>query len=807
MIHNPIFNWFNQLNRAPFPFQTQAWEAINELKSGLINAPTGMGKTYAAYLGWLAKRMQSSTTQSGLRLLWITPIRSLSRDLVNAIEMANQALCPSVTVGVRSGDTSTETRAKQKQNWPEVLLTTPESLHLLIASNDHPALFEQMEMVVCDEWHELMSTKRGVQLELALSRLRAINPYLITWGISATIGNLDQAMHVLLGNNRNSGILIRAIRPGKTKIEVLLPETIEKFPWSGHLGIQMLPKVLDIIRRHGTTLVFTNTRSQTEIWYQNILEQAPDLAGLLAIHHASLDKELREWVEDNLAEGKLKAVVCTSSLDLGVDFKPVDAVIQIGSPKGVSRFMQRAGRSGHRPDAESIIYCVPTHSLEIMEGAALKLAAESGIFESREPIMKPPDVLMQYLMTLAVGNGFDADQTFNEVTSTHSYQYLERAEFNEILQYLITGGPSLEAYDEYKKLDFALGKWRVLNKRIAFRHRLSIGTIVSDQLLSVRMGKGEKIGNIEASFIAKLKPGQAFWFAGRNLEVTKATDEYVQVKKSNQSKGIVASWMGGRMPLSSELSAMLRKRCAEVANGELLGDEMEKLAPLFEKQLEMSIIPADDEFLIEIIQSKNGYHLFAYPFEGRLVHEGMAALFAYRMGQIKPLSCSIAMNDYGFELHSDEPFPLEEAITNGLFSTENLIEDIFSSVNAGELARKQFNEICRVSGLTFQGFPGKPIASRHLRASVYLLFKVFSEYDSSNLLLKQSYNQVLERQLDEQRIRKSLQRIKEKHWRITYPEGLTPFCFPIYTDGLREKLSTETIDDHIKKLKLQQIIT
>lgn len=801
-------------------------EAFLQGYSGLLNAPTGSGKTFAMFLPFLADYINNnpedyqSRKNNGLLMLWITPLRALTNDIRKVMQTAVDDLGIPWKIAARTGDTSAKEKQNLKKNLPEVLLTTPESLHIMLAQKEYPKMFQNLRVVVIDEWHELLGTKRGVQMELGLSRLKAIrglmpdtrnassqpsphNSQLSIWGISATIGNLDEAAQVLLGNDvsKKNIKLIRARIDKKIIIESIIPENIEKFSWAGHLGIKLLPEVMEIVAKSKTTLIFTNTRSQSEIWYQTILDKYPEYAGVMAMHHGSLDNELRAWVEEALHNEVLRLVVCTSSLDLGVDFRPVDAVVQIGSPKGVARFMQRAGRSGHTPGAISRAWFVPTHSLELLEGAALKQALKDEIFESRDPILLAYDVLLQYLVTLAVSDGFIPDTIFREIKTTYSYADLEQRDFNWMLDFITKGGKTLAQYDEFLKVEIESGVYKVNNRRVAMRHRLTMGTIVSDVSMRVKFLSGGYLGTIEEGFISRLKIGDTFWFAGRSLELVKIKDMTAFVKKSRSKKGTVPSWMGGRMPLSSQLAAMFRIKLDEVARNKEEDIEIKALEPLFNLQKELSHLPRKNEFLIEKFQSKDGYHLFFYPFDGRLVHEGMASLFAYRFGKIKKASYSIAMNDYGFELLTDEEIPIGDAIANDLFSTENLIEDIQQSLNANEMARRRFRDIAHIAGLVFTGFPGKTMKNRHLQASTSLLFEVFSEYEKDNLLIRQAYQEALQFQLEEFRLREALKRISQMKIVIRESEKPTPFSFPIMVDRLgREKLSTESFEDRVAKM-------
>ncbi|MFT3947530.1 MAG: helicase-related protein [Agriterribacter sp.] len=543
----------------------------------------------------------------------------------------------------------------------------------------------------------------------------------------------------------------------------------------------------------------------SEIWYQGLLTAAPDLAGAIALHHGSIEPELRTWVEEALHAGILKAVVCTASLDLGVDFRPVETVIQVGSPKGVARFLQRAGRSGHQPDAVSKIYFLPTHSLELVEASALKTAIDKNIIESRAPMVLCFDVLIQYLCTLAVSDGFEPDQIYKEVLSTHCYKDITRDEWLQILQFITAGGVALNQYDEFKKVEIIDGLYYITNRRIAMRHRMHIGTIVSEAMLKVKFMSGGFIGVIEEWFISRLDPGDTFTLAGRTLELVAIKDMTVLVKKSSVKKAIVPSWQGGRMPLSANLGETLRGELNKVNAVKAKQKEIEisALQPLFALQHKLSHVPRNNELLIEHIRTNDGYHLFVYPFEGRLVHEAMAAILAWRISQVVPITFSFAMNDYGFELLSDQPVPVDDTNVYELFSPENLLNDIQRSVNATEMAMRKFRDIAVTGGLIFQGFPGEQKKARHLQSSASLLFKVFMEYDSGNVLIQQAFREVLDQQMEEVRLRNMLERIQQSSIIITFPEHLTPFCFPVKVDSMRESLTSEKLEDRIKKMQQQ----
>ncbi len=768
--------------------------------SGLVNAPTGSGKTYSLMIpaileGWQEKK--------GLQLIWITPIRALAKEIKIAAERAIEGLGMDWKVEMRSGDTTTTNRQKQWANPPQILITTPESIHVMLATKGYPAFFNSVKAIVVDEWHELMGSKRGVQMELALSHLRSINQNLKVWGISATIGNMSEAIEVLHGILHENIRLIKADIQKKIEVITLIPEAIEKFPWAGHLGITMLNQVLPVIHKSKTTLIFTNTRAQCEIWYQRLLEADSELAGLIAMHHGSLSKDIREWVEEALYDGRLKAVVCTSSLDLGVDFRPVESIVQIGSPKGVARFIQRAGRSGHQPGAVSKIYFCPTHSLEMVEAAALRTSIYRQELEERIPYIRSFDVLVQYLMTLAVSEGFVPAKIYNEILTTFSFKEVTHDEWLQVLNFLQYGGKTLAAYDDYHKIVVEEGIYKVESKGIALKHKLSIGTIVSDAMIQIKYVRGKRLGSIEEYFIAQLDPGDAFWFAGRPLELVRIKDMTAQVRDTKKVNSRIPSYMGGRLPLSSQMSKVLREKMNDYVQGTIEDVEMRALIPLFEMQKSRSVMPNNDEFLIEYFESDEGHHIIFYPFEGRNVHEGLAALIGKRLSTKMPISFSLAMNDYGFELLSDKSIDLEKYINHDLFSDKDLMQDIQASINAVEMARRKFRDIAIISGLIFHGYPGKQKKERHLQSSSQLVFNVFHEYEPDNLLYLQTYEEVRTFQLEEARLRNALDRIQHQKIRMVKLDKPSPFSFPIIVDRLREKMSSERLEDRIKRMVLE----
>ncbi len=812
-----VDRWFASRGWRPFGFQREVWSAYRSGESGLIHAATGTGKTLAAWWGplleWLeetrdvvpiaAKKVRRSTAPP-LRILWITPLRALAADTVEALAAPLRDLEIPWTLESRTGDTPAAMRARQRKRLPTALVTTPESLSLLLTREDVRELFADLRAVVVDEWHELLGTKRGVQVELALARVRTLAPAARVWGLSATIGNLEQARDSLLGgtHSRASSRIVKGVEPKRVIVDSLIPPIIERFPWAGHLGTQMVPQVVAAVEEGESAIVFTNTRSQTEIWYQAILAARPEWAGTIALHHGSLDRRKRDWVEDGLRAGTLRCVVATSSLDLGVDFSPVDRVLQIGSPKGIARLLQRAGRSGHRPGAVSRISCVPTNTLELIEVAAVRDGMHAGAVEARAPLERPLDVLAQHVVTVALGGGFEPAQLLAEVRGTRAYAGLTDDEWKWTIAFLTSGGTALTAYPEYARLVRDGDRYVVQDPEIARRHKMAIGTIVGDAHISVNYVHGRALGSVEESFIARLSPGDRFVFAGTPLEFIRVRDMKAWVKRASSVKGAIPRWAGSRMPLSGELAEMLRGRLGEASEGTYRDAEMEAVHPMLELQRKWSAIPRPSELLIERTKSRDGWHLYFFPFEGRLVHEGLAALLAYRLARLKPITFSMSSNDYGFELTSAEEPPLGEALAAGLLSPDNLVDDIPASLNATEMAKRQFREIARVAGLVFPGFPRAGKSARQLQATSGLFFEVFRQYDPSNLLLTQAHREVLERQLERSRLGRTLQRIAGAQVVVTSPPKITPLAFPLWVDRNRERVSSEKLADRIRRMQL-----
>ncbi|SUD67702.1 DEAD/DEAH box helicase [Pseudomonas putida] len=795
--------WFRMRGWKPFAFQRQAWAAVGRGESGLLHASTGAGKTYALWLAALRTfaKPRAGRQPAPLQVVWITPMRALAADTARALQAPLDDLGLNWSVGVRSGDTGSAERARQARRLPSTLITTPESLTLLLTRANACDDFASLRMVVVDEWHELLGNKRGVQLQLALARLRRWHPQLVTWGLSATLGNLPHALEVLVPKG---GQLIKGRQDKRLVVDTLLPEAIERFPWAGHMGLKMLAQVARELDSSASSLVFTNTRAQAELWYQALLDARPDWAGQIALHHASLARATRDWVELSLKQGTLKAVICTSSLDLGVDFLPVERVLQIGSAKGVARLMQRAGRSGHAPGRQSRVTLVPTHSLELVEAAAARSALAAGHIEARRSPRLCMDVLVQHLVSMALGCGFRPAELLAEVRSTWAFCDLRDSQWQWALDFVCHGGSSLSAYPDYQRVEaHSDGVWRVVSERLARRHRMGIGTIVSDASLQLKYwskgGGGKHLGSVEEAFIARLRPGDTLVFAGRILELVRVENMTAYVRRSTARKAAVARWNGGRMPLSSELADALVEKLDAAARGHFDDPEMRTVRPLLALQGQWSALPTTQTLLAETLATRQGSHLFVYPFAGRMANLGLANLIAWRVSRNQPLSVSIAVSDYGFELLSPAPVDWAGHLPAAM-STEHLLDDVLASLNASEMALRRFREIAQISGLVFGGYPGAQKSTRQIQASSGLFYEVFRKHDTDNLLLGQARDEVLREELEIERLQGQLARMSKLRLDVRELQRPGPLAFTLLVEGMRETLTTEKLADRIARM-------
>lgn len=793
-LHPRLRDWFDSRGWSPFSFQEETWSHYLSGSSGLLHAPTGFGKTLSVWLGPVSETLATEKNPRHCEILWITPLRALANDTLQSLREPIADLGLDWAVEARTGDTSSYRKAKLREKFPYALVTTPESLSLLLTYADTREKLSHLKCVIVDEWHELLGSKRGVQAELCLTRLRTWFPSLRLWGLSATLGNLAEAARPLMGSHPHE--VIAANQDKKIEIETLIPDEIESFPWSGHLGTKLIKRVVRQISEAKTTLLFTNTRSQAEIWYQEISDAGAEWSDAVAIHHGSLDREERKTVESGLKDGSLRCVVCTSSLDLGVDFSPVDQVIQVGSPKGIARLTQRAGRAGHQPGETSCIICVPTNALELVEFSAARDAWHRKEIENRVLLRKPLDILTQHLTSLVLGEPAAPDDLKKEILSAHTYATLADAEWNWAITFLTNGGP-LAAYPQYQKAEIIEGLLTITNKRTAQLHRMNIGTITSETAVTIKYSSGRTLGSVEEGFASKLKPGKQFIFAGKRLELIRFHKLTATVRAATRpAKGEVAIWGGSKMPLSTELSHAVARSLHSPPDS----PELQAVAPILGIQKSWSALPSDSELVVEFTRTREGEHLFIYAFAGRLVNEGLGALAAFRISRDSGESINVTQNDYGFCLGAPRGLSLDEEILREALSTDDLLDDLLTCMNTAEMARRQFRGVARVAGLLIPDMPGKRKPTRDLQVSANLLYEVFTRYDPDNLLLEQSRREILEQQLELERLKVTLEAIRERPFRLIETKRLTPMAFPLWADRLSAFLPAGDAATRLEKM-------
>lgn len=838
-----VATFFAHRGWAPFDYQLRTCEAYRAGRSGIVNVPTGAGKTWSAWLGPLSMLVDqhlAGLPLDGLRVLYLSPLRAVVRDIDLALREPVDYLGLPISIETRTGDTSDAARVRQKKVPPNVLLTTPESLALMLSWDDAPQRFAQVECVILDEWHEMLGTKRGALIELLLTRLRAHSPTLATWALTATIANLDEAAQSAVGMHEEP-VRIQSNVPRPVVVDALLPERVDQMPLAGHLGLQMATLLVGAIDPAVSTLVFTNTRSQAERWFAALANLQPDWLEHMALHHGSLDRADREAVERGLKNGDLRLVVCTSSLDLGVDFAAVDRVFQVGSPRGVARLVQRAGRSAHRPGATCRITCVPTHALEVVEIAALRRAVDRGQVEPRELLAHPLDVLAQHLVTCGLGGGFTPEGLLAEVRGAYAYRNLSVQAFSWTLDLVAEGGETLRAYPQFRRLESVRGLLRVVDPHIAQLHRMNVGVITSQAAVRLTWANGTGIGSVEETFIDRLRPDERFLFAGRVLRVVKVDGDRAIVEAAKGKPTAVPRWGGWRLPISQVLSTALRETlqsaAAWIADTPLLavlapdGDtdpspdttdlgggapsaapatsavrvptdpELAWVRPVLELQLARSVLPGQNELLVEVCETSEGFHAFLFPFEGLLVHEGLGPLLALRLSRLQPATFRVATNDYGIELLCDDPFPWARLLGPALCDGEQLEADILASVDATQLTRRRFREVARVAMLTPQNHPGRRKGARQMLASASLLYQVFEQHDPNNLLLHQARREVLEQTFEQTRLVAAMTRMASARWLFRDVGQPTPLGFPLVGEREAARVTSESIETRLARMQ------
>lgn len=806
--------WLQAQGIRPARFQQRAWKAFEAGQSGLIAAPTGSGKTLAAIGGPLIQAMTQSKTaprQRGVRILWITPLRALASDTTGNLLRPVEALLPQWRTAMRTGDASAKDRAAAQKGQAQLLVTTPESLAILLSSEAGSASFHGLQAVVVDEWHELLPSKRGVLLQLNLARLRRLAPAVQVWGLSATMGNLEQALQVLVRERGAEQMhIIEDERSKPFDLHSLIPPDSVRLPWAGHLGLANMGEVLKLVLSKQSCIVFTNTRAQAELWFTALSSVWPLEAETLGLHHGSLDQAMRLQVEAQLHAQTMRCVVATSSLDLGVDFPAVDLVIQVGGAHSVARTVQRAGRARHRPGVPVHITAVATQALELCEFAATRELAQAKQLEVRTPLTLCLDVLSQHAMSMSLAGGFTSNALLAEVRSTAAFEQLSDKDWHAVLDFLVHGGQALHAYPQYRRLVQREDQVYVpADAKVARRHRMAIGTITSQSMVKVQFLKGARLGSVEESFISKLEPGDIFNFAGRSLELFRVENLTAWVRKSSQKGNFTPAWTGGLLPFSSAVGQRMKHLMAHAPST----PEMEYLQPLLDLQRQRSHVPNAEEWLIEVIATDpsrgrrkqqdaampQGQAWFLYPFAGRVVHEGLALLLAQRLSQLQRNTFAWSCNHMGLMLVPSVPLDAHTLDWQQLLSSDRLAEDLRAAVNFSEIARRRFREIAQIAGLLNARIPGMSFNTRQLQVSAGLLFDVLSQYDPDHVLLRAAHSEAIERDLHLPDLKDLLQQLRAQTLVLTMPAKHTPLSFGLWAESMRGQLSNESWLDRVRR--------
>jgi ATP-dependent Lhr-like helicase len=815
----PIADWFAEKGWAPRRHQLEMLAAARAGRSALLVAPTGAGKTLAGFLPTLAELVESSSpvrpepveglsflsgagrsgglrqaqpermeVKDGLHTLYISPLKALAVDVQRNLLTPVAEMDLPIRIETRTGDTPSDRKARQRVRPPQILLTTPESLSLLLSHEDSLTLFAGLRTVVIDEIHAFANGKRGDLLALSLARLQGIAPGLRRVGLSATVADPEAYQSWLAPHGDSEMVDVVIGDPGaEAEIAIMLPED-ERIPWSGHSGRWAAANVMREIERHKTTLVFCNTRSLAELIFQDLWAANDDNLPI-GIHHGSLSVEARRKVEAAVASGRLRGLVCTASLDLGVDWGDVDLVVQMGAPKGSSRLLQRIGRANHRLDEPSEAILVPGNRFEYLEARAALDAIEAG--ELDPEIFRPGalDVLAQHLMAAACAAPFREEEMLAEVRGAAPYAGLSADLFGQVLSFIENGGYSLKAYDKFKRLTRSPdGTWRVSHPRFIQQHRMNAGIIVDAPLLDVRFRGGRKLGTVEDGFGSTLSVGDTFFFAGLVLEVEKIDGTDLIVRASSKSARI-PTYMGARMAMSTNLAERVRIFLDDRAQWARFPDDVREW---LEVQDRRSALPAPDQLLVETFPHEGRHYMVAYSFEGWNAHQSLGMLITRRMESAGLRPLGFVSNDYALAVYGLDPI-IDPA---ALFSADILEAEFVDWVQGSSLLKRAFREVAVIGGLVERHHPGKRKSGRQVSFSTDLIYDVLRRYEPDHLLLRAAWNDARERMTDVGRLANLLDRAAGTMVHVTL-ERVSPMAVPVLVIIGRERTATGTVDDSL----------
>jgi len=777
-------------------------------KSTLLIAPTGAGKTLAGFLPSLVDLAETPKPKPGegkrgIHTLYISPLKALAVDIKRNLEKPIEEMGLDIQVETRTGDTPVSRRQRQKLNPPQILLTTPEQLALLIANKDASRFFDNLQTVIFDELHSLVISKRGHLLALGLARLRTFRPNLKTIGLSATVAEPDDLRRWLVPQPELGEIALSEFvhLQGGAKPSISILESDERVPWSGHSARYAMSDVYHAIKAHGTTLLFVNTRSQAEILFQELWNINEDTLPI-ALHHGSLDVSQRRKVEDAMQRNELRAIVATSTLDLGIDWGDVDLVVHVGAPKGASRLAQRIGRANHRIDEPSRAILVPANRFEVMECQAALNANYLGAQDTPPLLNGSLDVLAQHIIGTACAGPFQEDALYKEITSSSPYAGLARVLFDQALDFVSTGGYALRAYEQYAKIRKTEdGTWRLSHPTIAQRYRMNCGTIVEAPMLDVRLtrkrGKdaafqgGPILGKIEEGFVESLTAGDTFLFSGHTLRLEGIREAACYVSKATDTDPKVPAYAGGKFPLSTYLADLVRGMLAEEGERKELPSQVREW---IEIQKLKSVLPKRDELLIETFPRGDRYYLVAYPFEGRLAHQTLGMLLTRRLERARAKPLGFVATDYAIAVWGLRNFTGMidkcEITLTGLFDEDMLGDDLETWLDESFLLKRTFRNCATISGLIERRFPGKEKTGRQMTVSSDLIYDVLRSHDPNHILLQATRTDAAHGLLDVRRLGDMLSRTKA---RIVHKalEQISPLAVPIMLEVGRESIAGE----------------
>jgi ATP-dependent Lhr-like helicase len=787
VLPEPFASWFEARGWRPRRHQLAVLELARDGRDVLLSAPTGGGKTLAGFLPSLVELAERGGGE-GIHTLYVSPLKALSADVARNLETPIRDMGLPVRLAVRTGDTEAAARTRQRRQPPDILLTTPESLALLLSYPDAAARFAGLRAVVLDELHALAESKRGVLLALWLSRLRNLAPEARFVGLSATVAD-PAALRRWLSPTPERVALVRGEPGAKSELEILIPEG--PMPWAGHYATHAAAAILELVRRHRTSIVFVNTRAQAEVlfgflWRLNN-ENLP-----IALHHGSLEAEQRRKVETAMAAGKLRAVVATSSLDLGIDWGDVDLVVQVGAPKGVARLLQRIGRANHRLEEPSKAVLVPANRFEILECLAAREAVAEGALDGGAVAPGGLDVLAQHLTGLACAGPFDADRVFAVVRSTAPYADLARADFDAVLDFVATGGYALGRYERFRRLVRAPdGLWRLADPRLARRYRMNVGTIVEAPVMKVRLGpRGKRLGEVEEYFVSTLSPGDTFLFAGRLLEFVGVRDDEVIVKKGRGGDPKVPAYAGGKLPLTNALAERVQ---AMLADPDRWGEFPPPLREWLDAQARRSSTGEPGELLVETFPRGGRQFLVAYPLAGRNAHQTLGMLLTRRMERLGLAPLGFVASDYCIAVWGRRPIERPEE----LFTVDLLADDLEEWLAESSVIRRAFRNCAVVAGLVERRHPGRQKTARQLTMSADLIYDVLRKYEPDHVLLRAARAEAAHGMTDIRRLSDLLNAVQGRirHVRLS---RISPFAVAIVAGIGKEFVGGEALDQELE---------